>query len=80
MRRDIRIDGKHTLTPLWKIEVWKMETVRTGYCGNCGWETHEGITARSKKKCVFSSQIFEPCDKRYVYRSELSCYGGVIAV
>jgi hypothetical protein len=43
-KRNLRTNGRHAVTHLWETEVWKMETMRKGYCG---------ITARRKKKCVF---------------------------
>jgi hypothetical protein len=33
-RRMTYIRGELILNPLWKTEVWKMDSARTGYCGN----------------------------------------------
>ena len=36
----LHINGRLTLSPLWKTEVRKMEDGRTGYCGHLREENH----------------------------------------
>jgi hypothetical protein len=43
---EVCMNVKHILSPLWKIDIWMMETGRADYRGNSRYQIHEGMTRR----------------------------------